>query len=251
MIKKIKKNIYQIKQDLMSVFGYHTHKISSQLDVTRHYDEYWRKKRGQSLGALSEWQKDRADIILNLLPRDRDISLSDVGCGDGSIIAYLKSKRHRDGDEFSGFDASDDAIQVARNNGLDVGFCDLGKDPELGFIKKADFITFLEVLEHMPNPEQILGRAFEVADKGVIFSVPNTGYYRHRFRLLFGKFPVQWVLMPNEHLRFWTLTDMKWWLSVQGFKNFKIISYQGVPVLNKIWPSMFAAGLLIMVNKQF
>lgn len=250
MINKIKSILYEIKNDLEGVFGYHSNKISSQSDVTRHYNDYWKKKRGQSLGALSPWQKDRADIILGLLPLDRDISFCDIGCGDGSIIAYIKSSRRRDGDRISGFDASGDAVEIAQRNGLDVNFCDLNKDPKLSFLSKVDLVAFLEVLEHLPNSEEILKNAFDMVDAGVIFSVPNSGYWKHRLRLLFGRFPAQWVLMPNEHLRFWTLSDMKWWLGAQGFKNYKIVAYRGIPLLNKIWPSLFSAGLLIVINKN-
>ena len=55
----------------------------------------------------------------------------------------------------------------------------------------------------------------------------------------------------SEHLRFWTIRDLKWWL---GFLNIynqsKIIPYKRVPFLNKIWPNLFAEGSFVIINKD-
>ena len=34
----------------------------------------------------------------------------------------------------------------------------------------------------------------------------------HRLRYMLGRFPLQWIVNPNEHIRFWTLKDLIWWL---------------------------------------
>jgi len=87
----------------------------------------------------------------------------------------------------------------------------------------------------------------------LIFSVPNTGHYSHRIRLLLGKFPMQWRHHPGEHLRFWCFSDMRWWLmSCLKFKEekFNIIPYNApISLLNKIFPSIFSRGILVYVSK--
>ena len=114
-----------------------------------------------------------------------------------------------------------------------------------------NYISLFEVLEHMKNPEDFLLKLLNHKNIKVFISLPNTGFFTHRIRLLFGRFPLQWIAHPSEHLRFWTITDLKWWL---GFLNIynqsKIIPYKGVPFLNKIWPNLFAEGSFVIVNKD-
>ena len=89
-----------------------------------------------------------------------------------------------------------------------------------------------------------------ITDDKLIFSVPNTGYVAHRKRLLFGSFPLQWRNNPGEHLRFWTLGDMKWWLKQLNLYEKSIIkTYEGFPLLNKLWPGMFAMGIIVIIKK--
>jgi len=101
----------------------------------------------------------------------------------------------------------------------------------------------------MPNAEKILEYIYRKAKIGVFFSIPNSGYFIYRLRLLFGKFPKQWSVFPNEHLRFWTLGDLKWWLCALGYKKYKIFCYKGIPILNILLPSLFAAGLVVYIEK--
>ena len=84
----------------------------------------------------------------------------------------------------------------------------------------------------------------------MIFSFPNSGYYAHRLRFLFGRFPLQWVVHPGEHLRFWTVKDVNSWVNALKMNFIKLIVYEGVPVLNKIWPSMFGQGIIIVITNK-
>jgi hypothetical protein len=108
----------------------------------------------------------------------------------------------------------------------------------------------LELLEHIPHSEELMLSALGKSQKGIFISFPNTGYYRHRLRLLFGKFPLQWRVFPNEHVRFWTYTDAKWWLKSLGIQNYTLHCYKGIPLLNKILPSIFGAGMIIEISKN-
>ena len=107
----------------------------------------------------------------------------------------------------------------------------------------------LEVLEHLPNPEQLLKQIRKKGRKSIFFSFPNTGYFSYRLRLLFGSFPIQWRVHPGEHLRFWTYRDLKWWLNEMGFHGkYEITIYEGIPLLNKIMGSLFGMGFIIEIK---
>jgi hypothetical protein len=106
-----------------------------------------------------------------------------------------------------------------------------------------------EIIEHVPDAEGLLAAVRNKATKGVFFSIPNTGFFTHRFRLLFGKFPAQWSERPNEHVRFWTLRDVTWWLNAQDITQFEVHTYEGVPYLKHVLPSLFAAGILVYIPR--
>lgn len=218
------------------------------LNESQDYDAYWKRKRGRQLGQLSVWQKARADIIASVLKHNPG-SVADIGCGDGSILLYLKESV-RGMTTLTGYDTSRVALDVLSKNNVRGVHLDLADRGWHRLLDEADYILLLETIEHVANAEEVVSLALEKANKGVFLSVPNTGFYTYRLRLLFGSFPVQWLNFPNEHVRFWTARDMKWWLRALGYSHAKVYLYRGVPMLNRIWPSLFAAGQVIYIPKQ-
>ena len=239
--------VYQIKIWLSDIFSYSQERLD--INTSLDYNDYWEEKRGDSVGVLSDWQKERADIIIKALNLQKSVTIGDIGCGEGSILKYLKERL--DVNETIGYDSSQFVLQKARAIGVsDVVLVDINNSEELNCIKEVDYNIMLEILEHVPQSEIVLDIAYKMAKKGVFFSFPNSGFFTYRLRLLFGKFPKQWVTFPNEHLRFWTATDLKYWLSALGYKKYKIFYYKGVPVLNKLLPSVFAAAFVVYIPKD-
>ena len=229
------------------LFQYREKTISLEADASQDYDEYWKNKRGEKIGVLSPWQKDRADIVVSILKR-RGISpivIGDIGCGEGSILKYIQD--HFSVSEAIGYDHSAFVLEKAKAIGITTVVWDMVKEGPAAKLKDADYMIILEVLEHLANAEQILNAAYAHSRQGVFFSFPNTGYVKYRTRLLLGRMPMQWVTFPNEHLRFWTARDLKWWLKAQGFTNAEIHFYRGVPLLNKLWPALFAAAFVVFI----
>ena len=216
--------------------------------VTEDYDAYWRQKRGTE-PSLSDWQKERAEkVIAELKKRGEDeFVIADIGCGDGVLLAHiLKSFPKARG---VGYDSSAVAHELAKKAGIhETKFLDLRTDTALVAVQPADYILLLETLEHIPEAEKVLTASVSKAKKGVFISFPNTGFFTYRLRLLFGKFPAQWIRMPNEHIRFWTLGDLKWWLKSLGLSKFAISPYQGVPILKHVLPGSMAAGLFAVIE---
>lgn len=245
----LKKAYKYAKKAYTDIFLYPKEKIVNSGDAE--YDEYWKERRGSNF-ILSEWQKIRADMIKNIIEREcqgRPISLGDIGCGDGAVLKYLSDRLNL---SFAiGYDNSDFALDKAVKVGLEILKIDLKDNSTLNKIKQTDYVLMLEVLEHLEKPENLLREAVFKASRGIFFSVPNSGYFSYRLRLFFGRFPAQWINSPDEHLRFWTLKDLKWWLNAQDYKNYSLICYKGVPFLNKEWPALFARGIIIFIKKSY
>ena len=238
----LKKFLYKLRTDLKQLFNFPVCHWAN--DKSIDYSSYWkvRSKKGKDDLALSDWQKERADIVLGFVKKDS--SVIDLGCGNGAVLNYFKNKANIKG---IGVDVSSQVLEKAKQNGLQTVVADISNSEELKKLPKADFVTAFELLEHVPSSENLLHNLEKIAKQGIVFSVPNTGYYLHRLRLLFGRFPLQWIAHPGEHLRFWTKKDMCSWLGQQNF-NYELNMYQGLPGLKKIWSSLFAQGMLIYIK---
>ncbi len=238
MIKKLKTKLYPYKQYLTSLFRY-PNLIWRGTD----YDRYWRYRKLTAQTPLNSFQKKRADLALRYL--DRDSSVLDIGGGNGRVLLYVNEKKHLNGMVVA--DISQEALRMARENNIDTVGADISKIESLKNIPSVEYMFMFEILEHVPNSEEMLEWALSKATKGVFFSVPNTGFLFHRLRLLFGRFPLQWRLRPSEHLRFWTAGDMKWWLGQLNIKKYNLHLYEGIGLLNIVWPALFGQGMFVYI----
>ena len=209
---------------------------------------YWAYRRSTEQESLKLNNFQAARLALSQRFLYGRVSLLDVGSGDGSQIF---------------------GIQKTFPN-LKLFACDsdstyeslFASHPEIAFRLTSTFdqlseflthaspqvITFFEVLEHIPDCEKYLLMSLDKASEGVLFSVPNTGYIIHRLRFLFGRTPCQWISLPSEHVRFWTLSDMKFWLfEYLGLTRSIITPYMGVPILSRFFPGLFCQGLFVYI----
>lgn len=210
------------------------------------YDDYWRARGLDSKLKLNSFQKKRADLTLKEVEKNRVVL--DVGCGNGALLFYINGIKPMK--KLIGVDVSEKALTLAKENNIETIKGDISKLEILEKLPSADYILMFEVIEHFPNSEDLINWANQHAKKGVFFSVPNTGFFAHRARLLLGRFPLQWRVNPSEHLRFWTVQDMKWWLKSLGFKNYILEIYEGIPLFNRIWPSLFGQGIWVFIPKE-
>ena len=239
----IKDLLFKIKEDLKRLPLYPN--VNLEQDYKVDYDKYWKKRGRTDAAYLSSWQKQRADIISNMVKSGA--SVMDVGCGDCALLKYLMDKAHITG---IGVDMNSAILASASKLGIEVHEADITKMENLASLPQADYVMGLEILEHMPNPEEFITTMLTKIREGMIFSFPNTGYYLHRLRLLFGSFPLQWILHPGEHVRYWTVRDVKWWVKALGLNLDSLVLYEGVPVLNKMFPSLFSQGIIIKISKK-
>lgn len=206
------------------------------------YDHYW-KHRGWK---IADSLKPREEIMLSLVQKES--SVLDIGCGNSRLPLELKNR----GIEVNVADISEIVFDGYLKNGIKASEIDLENVNELSFKNKFDYIILSEVLEHTRNPEEIIAKLKEHADRFLI-TIPNSAYYQFRYGLMFkGRFFTQWVYHPSEHLRYWSHIDFLDWLRAMGLEVEKSIPSDGftlkglLPFLPRLWKNLFGFRMVYL-----
>jgi len=129
-------------------------------------------------------------------------SVLDLGCGDGSLLRFLRDMREVRG---YGVDINDANIVACIRNGVNVIQDDLDTGLS-GFESLSfDYVILSQTLQAIRHTEALVQEILRVGKAGIV-SFPNFGYWRNRLKILCGNMPVsrelpyQWYDTPNVHL---------------------------------------------------
>lgn len=155
--------------------------------------------------------------ILPLLPPDAR-RIVDVGCSAGGTLSWLR-KRYPNAHTI-GLEGNSDLKNELSRNADEAHIVDLTKEiPDLG---KPDLMLFLDILEHLPDPETVLRRITDQLspDGTIIVSVPNVAHFSVALPLiLFGAFQYRDAgILDRTHLRFFVQESAIELLSKAGFR---------------------------------
>ena len=126
----------------------------------------------------------------------------DLGCGDGSLLRYLRDTRDIHG---YGVEISDENVQACFNNGINVIQNDLESGLSSFGSGSFDYVILSQTLQAMRHTENLIKEMMRVSKEGIV-SFPNFGYWKNRLQVLSGYMPVsevlpyQWFDTPNIHL---------------------------------------------------
>ncbi len=154
--------------------------------------------------------KEEFKIIASSIQKDK--SILDVGCGDGELMKFIYeniSKRIR------GLEISKNNVQKCIQKGLTViegnAEMDLQQFPSNSF----DYVILSQTLQAFLNPEKVISDLLRIGKTSIV-TIPNFGFWKVRFNLLFkGTMPVTKTL-PNE----WYNTPNLHMCSIKDFVNF-------------------------------
>ena len=134
---------------------------------------------------------------------EKNTRVLDVGCGDGTLMEYLKANKEID---IRGIEISKNNSQKCVSKGLTVIEGDAEKDliqfPDSSF----DFVILSQTLQAFLSPETVIQELLRVGKKAIV-TVPNFGFWKVRLHLLLkGTMPVtknlpdEWYNTPNLHM---------------------------------------------------
>ena len=144
-------------------------------------------------------------------------SVLDLGCGDGSLLAWLQREKQC---RCVGVELDDANVLASVKNGVEVVQQNLEEGLALFSDASFDIVVQLETLQMVRNTEVILRELGRVGRESIV-TFPNFAHWSHRVALLCGRMPVskalpyQWYDTPNLHLT--TLPDFADLAARNGF----------------------------------
>ena len=167
--------------------------------------------------------KPEYKIISDLI--EKNASVLDVGCDDGILMEFLKENKKAN---IRGIEISKNKVQLCISKGLTViegnAEYDLRQFPENSF----DYVVLGQTLQAFINPEKVITELLRVGKKAIV-TIPNFGYWKVRFHLLFkGTMPItktlpdEWYNTPNLHMC--TIKDFFHFVKSKDIKIFKSLA---------------------------
>ncbi|WP_028454037.1 methionine biosynthesis protein MetW [Chitinilyticum litopenaei] len=187
------------------------------------------------LKLIADWIAPHSDVL-------------DLGCGDGTLLAWLAANK-----QITGFGVERDVEQVVRcvEKGLNV----IQSDMEYGLSQfedgRFDEVVLSLTIQAMHNIEGILQEMLRVGRSGIV-TFPNFGFWENRWQILTGRMPVsetipyEWYNTPNIH--FCTVNDFDKLLGKLGMRiDEQIVLHQGEQV--EFLPNLLGSLALVRFSR--
>ena len=145
-------------------------------------------------------------------------SVLDLGCGDGSLLRYLRESRRVTG---YGVEIDDDRVLACVKSGVNVIQGDLERGLSEFESRSFDYVVLSQTLQAVRNSERIVADMLRVGREGIV-TFPNFGYWKNRLQVIAGRMPVsdnlpyEWFDTPNVHLC--TVADFERFCAGHGVK---------------------------------
>jgi methionine biosynthesis protein MetW len=185
--------------------------------------------RRHDFEAIAQWVRQGARVL-------------DLGCGDGSLMRYLRETRSAGG---YGIEIDDAKIIASVRNGVNVIQSNLETGLS-GFETHAfDYVILSLTLQAVHRTEALVREMLRVGRQGIV-SFPNFGYWRHRVQLVAGgrmpvsrDLPYQWYDTPNVHL--FTIRDFEVFCASHGLRILDRVVMDGGGARTHLMPNLLGA----------
>jgi methionine biosynthesis protein MetW len=153
----------------------------------QHFAEAASERR--DFAAIARWIKPGAKVL-------------DLGCGDGSLLGYLRDTLDVRG---YGIEKDDANVLACVKNGINVIQMNLEEGLSGFEANSFDVVILSQTLQAVYQTEGIVLEMLRVGKEAIV-TFPNFGYWKHRLQIMAGRMPVsqslpyQWYDTPNVHM---------------------------------------------------
>ena len=193
-------------------------------------------------------------LVASWIPRGARVL--GLGCGDGSLLHYLQTRK---GARCTGIDIDEACVARCIERGVDVLQGDINEEvadyPDHAF----DFVILAQTLQQIYDPARLIREMLRIGRRSVV-SFPNFSHWRVRLMLtLTGHAPVtpqlpyQWHNTPN--IRVITLADFRRYARQVGFQILKEVAINTdrrdrSGKIVRFWPDLLATYGLYLIARQ-
>lgn len=214
---------------------YRLRNIPSEEELRQYYAlKYYQENKGSYQQEYSEDEKRffrnkviQKAFVVNELRNDPEFkgSMIDIGCGEGWPMAWFYSE----GWEVCGLDYSD--FGLLKTHPHLAAFLRKGNiydemESLIGKGRKFDVIWLTNVLEHVPDPEKLVGQIKLLCHKGsvAVITVPNDFSDLQLYLLETGKIEKPFWIATPDHISYFGRESLVKFMENSGWKTGRIIS---------------------------
>lgn len=239
----------------------------SQLAEEQRLEAFWKEEVSGPPERLARYHipAQRDKFIGRLIPDGARVL--DLGCGSGRLASYLQKEK---GCKVVGLDFSPSAIEFCQSQGVEAYVADLDEleSARMKWVLSQhwDCAVGLFVAVALKHPERLFIRLADCVDYQ-LHANWNAGYFLHRLRLLFGRWPYnetagRWrtsfdrpFACVYSYTRMWTIKDFRN-LCRQFNLKCELVGIAGMfaKEFNGSWrwiaPNLFAARWMFKIRKK-
>lgn len=208
--------------------------------IEKEFPDYnWEDDKTQTNNILHKLNK----ILNNIKPHE--LTHLDVGCGNGAITKKI-SKHFK---STHGIDTSKDGISFANknNNNNNIEFSCESIDDLLLKNKRFNFVSTIEVIEHVYDPFHFMNGLYNITENGgyVLISTPYHGYFKNLLISLLNlndkHYTVSW---PHGHIKFFSVKTLTELINRYNF------SIESVNFSGRFYPFSHSMIFVLKKNKK-
>ena len=198
----------------------------------------------------------RADLATIAKWIKPDSSILDLGCGDGTLIKYLRN--HQSVRAF-GLEIDEKNIEACVKEGINVIQANLNNGLKTYFSENSfDYVIMTQTLQATQKPNLLIDEMLRVGNEGIV-TFPNMAHWKARLQLGLGGYmpvtkylPHEWFNTPNIHLC--TVRDFKRLCKKQDIKilqtSYVDFQHSKSTILMKLFPNLFGEIAIFRICKK-